>query len=236
MDFTVPERALANYCRKNQPSDIPGVRPDRVPVYRGLISNIFEDTLLKAYPITAALLGEDSWKELVDEFVANYECAPPELWKMPWGLVDYSKKAGLSDRLSIPFLDDLLLFEWIEIEIHIMPDPEIPIRGENDSRIILNPAAELLCLSYPVFRGQSVEDFSTEGDFRLLIYRHPVSCEVHFMELAPFYALIVAALLQAPRTAQEILSEFVGENNVTKELIDKTNTFVEALREQGMAL
>ena len=56
--------------------------------------------------------------------------------------------------LGKPFLDDLLYFEWMEIEVHTMPDRPFPdyVKEGNvlEDRLAFNPEYEIIRMDYPV--------------------------------------------------------------------------------------
>ena len=71
------------YCRTGLEPDLPGVTPGRIHHYRRLISNVVYDTLQRAFPITVAALGDNSWEKLVEEFFSAGLPQSPQVWKLP---------------------------------------------------------------------------------------------------------------------------------------------------------
>jgi hypothetical protein len=96
----------------------------------------------------------------------------------------------------MPFLNDLLYFEWLEMEVHTMEDMEYPkARSEGDwmsERIALNPEHKLIPLTYPVHivaPGKELEE--KKGNYFLLIYRDKETGNVQFIDLSMFYTYIL---------------------------------------------
>jgi hypothetical protein len=224
-DYTFQEHQekLAEYCRTGGYQELPGIHSrERAETYRGLILNVVESTLSNAYPITRKVLGEEEWVRLVHAFFAEYPCQSPELWRMPYGLVAYVFQTGYGADF-LPFLKDLLEFEWIEIEVYMMEDTApVPYRSTGrllDDGLVLNPSHRVTLLRYPVFQ-LSVDDLKAdlssvrglEGLYPLLTYRHPETCHVYFVEISPFHLRLLQLIEQdgyAAREAAEIsMKEF----------------------------
>ena len=99
-----------------------------------------------------------------------------------------------------PFLDDLLYFEWMEIEIHNMPDrpnPEFTDQGDllND-RLVFNPEHEIIKLEYPVHMHPADTTPELKGDYYALIFRAPETGYVHFLDLSALNVYILSNLME----------------------------------------
>lgn len=182
---------LASYCvGQESPENIPGIRTDRVGHYKRLIHNIIEDSLSSAYPIAADDLGEETWQTLVDSFIREAKPSNPQLWKMPYDLIDFAENSNLIEQLDRPYFLDLLKFEWIEIEVHTMPDKVFnshkPFSDNLNCKIVVNPHFEHLALSYPVYKlkGKALND--QKGQYHIIVFRDEEYGVVEFLELSPF--------------------------------------------------
>lgn len=162
-------------CRTGEIEPVADVEERRLEIYRGSIFGGIVRVLNKAYPLTRAALGKD-WEPLTHEFFANHECCSPQLWKMPKGLHDYVKERGT----EIPWLLDLLRFEWLEIEVHMGPDivSESVMEGDIWSDpVVINPEHSLDHFTYPVWRDKGC--VLTAGSHFLFTFRHPVGGKLH---------------------------------------------------------
>jgi hypothetical protein len=119
-------REFLDYCRSKTVSPPAGVNVERAGQYRRLSQNIVFHALRRAYPITAGVIGEEKWHELIAAFFANCDLPSPQLWKMPRILLDFVERTNCSEQLKIPYLKDLLAFEWAEIEVFMMSDAKYP--------------------------------------------------------------------------------------------------------------
>lgn len=164
-------------CRTGEVKSIAGIEERRIEIYRNAVFGGVRRVLEKAYPLTMAALG-DQWEPLILEFFANCDCPSPHLWQMPRGLYEYIKEKG-SD---IPWLAELLYFEWIEIEVHMGPDISVDCQDEGDilsDPLVINPEHRLTRFTYPVFRDPP--ERLKPGAHFLFTYRHPGIFDVHFL-------------------------------------------------------
>ncbi len=228
-----------------------GARPDRVQVYHDLVWGAFEDTLEKGYPLAFALLGalpsahaESAWLELIKAFVASAPKTSPLLWQMPAELVEFSHREQFAERFNTPWLDDLLRFEWMEIEVHMMPDGELPDKfrayGESpderlSGKLVLNPDFQILVTEYPVFRSLEPHVLNTRGRYFVLGFRHRETCKVHFVELTPQLVVCVEWLAEEPRTLDSV---FETLSQVQPEPVDGLSLLrsLYSLAREGMIL
>lgn len=217
--------ALAAFCR-GQDVEVPGARPERCDVYRSLIRNGIEDALRRAYPVLHSILRSRSgaplnpeaangWEALVDDFLLSAELPSPHLWQMPRSLIDHAHRRELGTLLGLPYLADLLLFEWIEIEVHMMED--VPTEGlfceqlTATSRLTLTAESRLVGLGYPVFRGAPEQWAAEQGSYFVIVFRHPQTLEVRFIEVgAPFLGCL-QQLLEQPTSVAALTARLQAE-------------------------
>ncbi len=188
---------LANYCRDGvTPDDLIDINKDNLYQYRRLCFNIASDIIETAYPITFSYLNKDVWEELVTEYFKEHKCQTTQVWRMPLEFYGYCIEKNIGEKLNIPFLNDLLHFEWLELEVHTMEDIEYPKFTENgdwvNDKIAMNPEHKLIQLMYPVHTTAPSEELTAKkGDYFLLIYREKESGNVQFVDLSMFYTYIL---------------------------------------------
>ena len=211
---------LAQVCRDGKITPIPGVTEESAQVYRDLVRNGIEDTLRRAYPIAHAYLHRiestainasslSLWNTLVDRFIAEGNLQTPELWRMPENFLEFIIDQKSAETYNLPYLEDLLEFEWSEIELFMMPDRIDPLlyrtKKEGEGLIIPTPEFDLLNLKYPVFRINPEELPKEEGQFFLLVFRHPLTRLVRFIELSPLVALVIESLTFSPQSRGQLI-------------------------------
>ncbi|MCH1429895.1 MAG: hypothetical protein GWP59_07870 [Chlamydiales bacterium] len=195
------QREMANFCRKKSKlSDDLLISNERAKVYRRLICNNIDSTLQNAYPITYHLLSDDQWKQVVDDFLASDACISPYLWEMPKALVSFAKSRGYDEIFALPFLNDLLLFEWLEIEVYMMPNK--PAAKELEEKAyyqfpIVNPEHKLLQLEYPVFKKTKCGELSDKKQYFISLHRHPETKQVLFFEHSSFFIYLLEEMSES---------------------------------------
>lgn len=121
---------------------------------------------------------------------------------MPESLVSFIKREGFAERLNLPYLNDLVDFEWLEIEICMMPD----IPRQTGKVLQLNPESRLVSYRYPVFEKKTLPRPMQKGEYFLLAFRHPETGQAHFITLSLFYKCVLELIQQQPLSGQDALT------------------------------
>lgn len=202
---------LAQYTKTGDDKiikQLKGVKEKGIRYYRELIFNIIWDGICNAYPIMTDFLGEDEMKNIVHRFFSSHACKNPQVWAMPKEFMDYVNNNEQTLIEQYPFLSELMLFEWKEIEMYMMPDKAIPSYKEKGSwqvdKLIINPEIEIISFTYPVFLVHPEEiDDEMKDDYLLLIYRDIDSKEVLFNIISDVVKKFINVLLQEPISLRE---------------------------------
>ncbi|SFT43550.1 hypothetical protein SAMN05216474_0552 [Lishizhenia tianjinensis] len=204
---------LALYCRTNVQQDLPNVREDRLHHYRRLIFTIVNDALKGNYPIAYKQFSSKAWEEIVTEFLAEHAFQNNQLFKMPGEFIAFAEEKNYAEKYAIPYLIDLLKFEWVEVEVHTMADEDIP-EVQQDSDLItdtlyFSPYLKLLTLNYPIHLLKRQEKLEEKATY-LLIYRQE-NGTVQYMELAPLMFNIVENLIGSGQSVSTLLEEELNQ-------------------------
>ncbi|PKL84316.1 MAG: hypothetical protein CVV24_00465 [Ignavibacteriae bacterium HGW-Ignavibacteriae-3] len=227
---------LADYCRTGDPPKIDGLTENRVHHYRRLIHGVIDDTLQSAFPLTCDLLSQEEWYGVVDAFLSNYKCQSTSIWKMPSEFYRFVEETGLEIKEKYIFLEDLLNFEWTEVEIYMMPDiayPESKTDGGWLSEVIaVNPEYKILQLNYPVHlknpKGITEND---RGEYYVLLFREKESGKVRFMNLSVYFSWLIEKVEIENTPLIKILKEAAQVFGVNeKALFENTLPFLEELK------
>ncbi len=206
------QELLGEYCRTGEERALPGVTPGRIHHYRRLVWNVVQDTLDTAFPISKTALGSESWEELVRDFFSAGLPQTPQVWKLPYEFYLFHSNQETGKRMQHPWLDDLLLFEWMEIEVHTMPDRPFPEYAEHGNlfrdRLAFNPEHEIMPLQYPVHTHPVNQAKDLKGEYFALLYRLPESGNVQFLALSPLNTYIFTRLLETELPLDELKGEF----------------------------
>ena len=204
------QQKLADFCRTGNLDDIPGIKKENVHHYRRLVYNVINNTLIQAFPITCQVLETEEWNTLVDEFFKNHDSQTPQVWKLPLEFFEYVKDNGYAEQLGKAYLNDLLYFEWLEIEVHTMPD--IPYSTYQSignilvDYVVVNPEFKLVQLQYPVHLFGVNELKQNKGRYYLIVYREPETDKVKFMNLSPLHAYVFSLLAEGKINLYEIMA------------------------------
>jgi hypothetical protein len=233
---------LADYCRTGELSLSSEVNQKHVRHYRRLVYNIIDDILESAFPIFFEYASDEMWDGMVHDFFSNHNCQTPQVWKLPGEFYAYACAQHWKEKYELPFLEDLLLFEWIEMDIHTMKDEAYPsFKTQGDwmkDHIALNPEYRILSTVYPVHT--TAPDLFTEqskGQYFILIFRQPETGSVQFLDISVLYALMIEKIEEAKN-----LEEILDELQTIFSLPDKTEAqkhltiFLEDMRSKGFVL
>jgi len=138
-------------------------------------------------------------------------------------------------KFQLPFLNDLLKFEWEEMVVYNMEDlsPK-PFKKNGDiwnDLLILNPEHKLLQLHYPVHLYDPIIAQEKPGNYFVLLYREKETGSVQFMDLSVWFALVVEQLNKGELSLNTLINEapaIFGEIDL-KELTKTTFAFIDDL-------
>jgi len=233
---------LAAYCRTGKLALTTEVNQKHVHHYRRLVYNIIDDILQSGFPLFFEYAKEDIWNEMVNDFFSKHNCQTPQVWKLAGEFYEYACKENWKEKYKIPFLDDLLLFEWIEMDIHTMKDeayPDHKVEGDRQNEVILlNPEYRILNTAYPVHTTAPVNiSEETKGQYFILIFRQPETGSVQFMDISVLHALTIEKI-ERGMSLEKILTELQAVFNFTDKIEARAHlvTFLGDLQKKGFVL
>lgn len=241
-DTVIQQSRLANYCRTGVLEPIKGLTENRVGNYRRLVYNVIDDTLQTAFPLTYNLLTEEEWDETVNRFFSNHACQSTSVWKMPYEFYQYIEESDTKLKNIYPFLTELLLFEWMEIELYMMEDmqfPETQNNGDLENDVILfNPEFKLMRLSYPVHQKNPNEiSGEDKGEYFILMFRDKSSGAIQFVNLSLFYVWLIEKIHASRDSLKNILSEGTGIFGLDYQtLLNNSIPFLSELKTKSFSL
>lgn len=237
------QNKLGEYCRTGEMPDIPGIHKTHIRHYRRLIFNVVSNNIRKAFPIAERMLGARKLREMTDEFLRNHDPRTNQVWKLPGEFYSYALEAKWNERFGLPWLNDLLSFEWAELRIFTMADNPVPEhRKEGDllsDPVIFNPDFEILELAYPVHLYALDKTEENKGRFFVLIFRDLDEGKVHFIHLSNFFAFLLLRLTEKDTmTSAVVLAEAVEVFHITEpdKYYHAAQEFLSDLKKQGFLL
>ena len=200
---------LADYCKTGVITEIEGANTDRLHHYRRLTYNIIKSALSTAYPIAKKTLTDDEWIAMVDDYFANHKMNSPLVWKMPFEFYEFCQEKEYGEKFGKPYLNDLLYFEWIEIEVHTMEDKLIPLYVEEgdllEDNLVITPEYELLSFDYPVHKFKGDELLDKKGSYFVLIFRKKSTGAVRFINLSAFLAYLLEVIAEGDKSLRSAI-------------------------------
>lgn len=208
---------LASYCRTGKLSTIPGIIRENVHHYRRLVYNVVDDMLQNAYPITHELLTAKEWEGAVNNFFTNHPCQSPQVWYMPKEFYQFLADTKHPLLKKYPFLEELLWFEWVEIELFMMEDKIVQADKSGNilsGRLVLNPEHHLFSFNYPVHnKNAKLIKISDKGMYYVIAHRNTEG-EVIFTDSSPALIRMIEYLSESPLSIKELFNEFQQEYNL----------------------
>lgn len=188
----IKDLILFNSCwdKRNQIKtklQIPQKIIERIKIYRELVRNSLSDVISNIYPYTREIL-KNEWNKLLPAYLEAYPPTSPILNRVAERFSDYlSKQKNILKRY--PFISELALYEWLELEVYEKEVAES--NGRKNGQSLLNPIHVLHRFQFPI--SEIVENIKNKkrlGRIKqrpttILIYRDPKTLTVRFFELEP---------------------------------------------------
>ncbi|NQU87454.1 MAG: putative DNA-binding domain-containing protein [Mariniphaga sp.] len=236
------QQSLSEYCRNGKEVNIAGARAERLPHYRRLVYNVIKSALESSFPIAFKYVNENDWEKMGYNFFGSHKCQTAQIWRMPEEFYEFCVEQNYSDKFNIPYLNNLLYFEWLEVDLYMMEDISYPEFIESaywtENKIAINPEFKLIKLEYPVHNTKPDELKNQKGNYFLLLFREKESGKIQFIELSVLYAFLIENIINQEKNYSEILNNilYVFGINDLNFLHKKTNDFLIDLKEKGFIL
>lgn len=111
----------------------------------------------------------------------------------------------------MPWLHDLLKFEWEEMYVYNMEDLDAEPYGSSGvfltDQIVFHPEHKILPLRYPVHICDPLEAGSKAGRYFVLLYRDQQTGNVQFIDLSVWFAIVVEQISLPKITLQELIEQ-----------------------------
>jgi len=206
VDFKAKQLEFAAYIRDPENNPPPAdVQPQRIAMYRELFFNNIDSFLSANFPVLQAILDDQQWFQLGQDFFAKHACQSPHFSKIPEEFLDYlqNERDSLND---FPFMLELAHYEWVEMALSIAKETVSGCHQNLDNlqnqSIQLSSLAWPLAYQYPVHKisPDFLPETAPEQATFLVVYRNPDD-EVNFIEITP----ITYRLLEIIQEHEQVL-------------------------------
>ena len=200
----------------------PGLKPERVAMYRELFFNNMMNFIGSGFPVLKELLDEAHWLELLQDFFANHRSTTPYFSEFSEEFLAFLSNERTGHLEDPPFLMELAHYEWVELALSIA-EGEAPLASpeleENPLQcsISLSEVAWPLAYRYPVQRiSRDYQPWETPAEPTCLVVYRNREDEVRFMEVnPPTFRLLQLLQTQGATPAKECLLQIAQELGVT---------------------
>jgi hypothetical protein len=172
-------------------------------VYSNLIFYRLKEIFEKSFPRFTQQIKEEDFHELIYDFIKE-GATTPILWRVNEEFKDFVLS---HNNLNIPYLEDLLNFEALEIHMHMQDYSQLlQASFALDKNYKRSQLTKIISLSYPVHHPEFDKKSTSfkKGEFFLLLYHKESTNEIIYEEITPF-AKELLEMLQAHKSLQEYL-------------------------------
>ena len=221
---------------------IPKEALNRIKIYRSLVKNSFTDLISKIYPLTKQYFNKN-WEILISSYIEMYPPNSPILNKVAENFPFFLAKQKEITK-KYPFIHELGLYEWLEVEIY---EKESVVETSNGKNIgfALNPIHEICKFEYPIPQiaekleaGKSLGKVTKEQT-SVLIYRDPKTLNVRFNEISTG-TLAYLELLKSGFPHEMILMILSEHYNIEeknlKDFCKQINYMVKTLKQRNILI
>lgn len=191
-----------------------------IETYKELIHYRFKEVVLMAFPRFCDYLSEKEINQIIVDFIIS-KPQTPYIWQMPNEFRAFvCEHTNILERFA--FADDLLWFEWAEIELfmrNFSRQATEPFTWE--CALKLSDSTIVQKLTYAAYDDSRLE---VQGEYYLLLYYNFTTHEVHFQELTEFLYSFLAHLETATlsQTLQTFSVQFEANIEALKEILEPT--------------
>ena len=236
------QNAIGSFVKSGERKPIKNTKEHGFLKYRELIFNNISGAMNVAFPISKSIVPAKEWEEMLQSFFTNHKAQTNFVWELPKEFVNYCKLQDYDKSLNLPFLIDLLSFEWMEIEIFNMKDkifPDFVSDGNIETDIlIVNPEHKFQIYDYPVHKIDIDNPQLEKTKSFIVSYRHSESKDAEFVALSLLDALIFEKITENKLSVNDAINSIADElkQEIPEELKKASVQFFSRLLENNLFL
>lgn len=187
-----------------------------INIYKELVFYRFSETLANAYPVFRQTIGSEIFSALVRDYIQNHP-KNPFVWKMPNEFLQFCKNHKLLSDFA--FADDILWYEWCEIELlmgNFQRRPIEPFSWINSWKF--SDSVRINQLNFQVH----LKDFSRRGVYPIILYYNFTDHKIYYLETTQFMMDLITGMGKV--NARAALNEISISYNVPDDEIESLVT------------
>ena len=183
--------------------------------YANLIFYRLKEIFTKAFPRFMKLINEDTFDELIYEFI-KHGATTPIMYKVN---EEFKTFVLAHNTLNIPYLKELLDFEFLELFMYMRKYPNA--RNELfalEKHYKLSNLCKIIELEYPVHHPDYDTNPSAfeKGQFFVLVYYNSEALNIIYEEISPFVKELLE-MLDYEKSMHEYLEDIAKKYEVSFE-------------------
>lgn len=207
------------------------------------IIKIISGSMKNAFPQTVQTISSKHWELIISDFYLTHNYKSFHFLTLPYDFYIFATESNYENKLSLPFLNDLMYYEWIVLDTKIsfqnIQKNKYSESGDfmNDI-IIISPNHHIIQLTYPIHKYTPNESINQQGIYNLLIYTNQNNGQVKTIEMSDKEAYILGMIDTHKKDINTIIQELADDNqdyNYFKN-IKEIKLFFNILYEYGIVL
>ncbi len=214
IEFEIQQR-FYDFISGREP--LPGAPRNQIRIYRELVFYRFFEVISNALPLFASRVPDNQFREMVVSFI-QHKPKTLLIWQMPREFIEFVQDRDLVR--DFPWAEDLLWYEWIEIELLMETSKTETVEFNWKSRWTLSTSARQRKMKYKIYDN----DFKKRGDYPVLLYYHFGDDKAHFQEITPFLFRLLELMAghEAEKALEMVCAEFQIDSAQAFGILDET--------------
>ncbi|WP_151981077.1 HvfC family RiPP maturation protein [Acinetobacter guerrae] len=175
----------------------------RMQVYRDLLFNNICSFINLVYPVAQALLPQQQWQTLLEEFFCKAQCQSPFYNDISLQFREYLENQQYSVLQQYPWLLELLHYEWLELYLDTVEIEPIVFTQDQDWQ--LTTTVWVLVYQYPVHQWtttMTIDQIEIKPN-ALMVWRNADDM-VCTETLSPLFAMLIEQMTKQPFSDLEL--------------------------------
>ena len=223
---------------------------ERFQTYRDHVSEGLLGEIERAFPVLRSLIRKSTWNELLNDFYLQRLTRSPLARQVFQEFSAFLQTYRGPLLKQIPYFHELAEYEALDLQLFFAPDKRPQVEWASAAPMdpltlipILNPQVELRIYRWPVHlmkKGDRRYRRKRPGQYPIIVYRHPESMKIRFMEGNRLFADLIKAVRPGRKSIRRIMGNLATQHNIATEqrkgFVIEGVTTLAYLRQKGIIL